>query len=927
MPISSPPPTAALDRPGILHHVCVLVLMGLIAACSDAPELPTDVGSAPPIAAAAAISATDASSTTGIPMTVVPDVTAAQATAITNDGWIFGSGQSPHFPSPAGRAMAFVWRGSGNPEALDTQDRISAVRDANESGQAVGYYVNPNTLFKEPFLWTPEVGMETVPLPGNFETGGVEPEAWGITESGDVTGRYSVGAPDWSSFFKPHDATTSFDMAVGAMENISVYDAGEDLVVGTGGGAFQWSQAGGYTFMNATRTHATATNGSTVVGRVFPEGSADPQAAILSPDAPPVFLGTLGGAMSEPAGINSQGWVVGRSTTAESALPHAFVWTPEDGMQDLGTLGLADVSASTALDINDEGIIAGASDGHAVIWHFQPGNTEDEPPTIGPIISPTVTVGELLEITPVVSDPEDDAWSLEWSGDIPHTAVVNGIFSWTPTADQIGSHTITVTARQDSDPSLFDEVTFVISVIAAGTVPTADTHVTLAPAVAGQYFLGDTVPYVATIHNAGPDPVAVAMTVELEFRDQAEWGNIPEGDVVNGVFPAKPREVGPNASVDIPFEVIYGAFGTQSLKATLTGDYTEIDPSNDSAVYDQAIDLLLTTPGVETGRLTLDGQFTADGLPLALVGVQIPGALIAGHGPDLFIASDLTPTNAVLDDQLIPADQISPADQFVPGNQFVPRDHFVPGGRYIPEGPFAPGDKLVLGDQFVAGDIRIPGIGDWNPRGRLLFADGEGTDLLVSERSVGSPELLLQDLAAGGLSVAGVGGATEAGVELCNGTFQGMFDGGDAAGLTCGSLRIEATTGRITFELLDGTIVEVPAGAIVDVTEGVAGAWDVELIEGGPLTVLRPATFETLRADLDELLADGILNGGLHRALSRKIEQAKFFLDGGKKAEAIAVLEDFSQQVIDLTDEGVLSIDQADALRAAAAWLLADLMS
>ncbi|NIN63845.1 MAG: HAF repeat-containing protein, partial [Anaerolineae bacterium] len=57
-----------------------------------------------------------------------------------------------------------------------------------------------------------------------------------------------------------------------------------------------------------------------------------------------VDLGTLGGYRSDAYAINSQGQVVGDSRNA-LGFTHAFVWTAEGGMVDLGTLGGGQSSA------------------------------------------------------------------------------------------------------------------------------------------------------------------------------------------------------------------------------------------------------------------------------------------------------------------------------------------------------------------------------------------------------------------------------------------------------------------------------------------------------------------------------------------------------------------------------------------------------
>jgi probable HAF family extracellular repeat protein len=84
------------------------------------------------------------------------------------------------------------------------------------------------------------------------------------------------------------------------------------------------------------------------------------------------YLGDLGLANStEPRAINKVGEVVGESTLADGVTYHAFLWTSQGGMKDLGS-PLGGDSQATA--INDAGEIAGWSaspDGsniHAFFW-------------------------------------------------------------------------------------------------------------------------------------------------------------------------------------------------------------------------------------------------------------------------------------------------------------------------------------------------------------------------------------------------------------------------------------------------------------------------------------------------------------------------------------------------------------------------------
>jgi probable HAF family extracellular repeat protein len=67
-----------------------------------------------------------------------------------------------------------------------------------------------------------------------------------------------------------------------------------------------------------------------------------------------IDLGTLGGSASFAYGLNASGEVVGESQTASGAW-HAFSWTADGGMVDLGSLG----GTTSAHAVNDSGQVVG----------------------------------------------------------------------------------------------------------------------------------------------------------------------------------------------------------------------------------------------------------------------------------------------------------------------------------------------------------------------------------------------------------------------------------------------------------------------------------------------------------------------------------------------------------------------------------------
>jgi probable HAF family extracellular repeat protein len=85
---------------------------------------------------------------------------------------------------------------------------------------------------------------------------------------------------------------------------------------------------------------------------------AGPHAVLWDSDGSVYDLGNLGGSINLAAGINIRGEVVGGAQSKDGNL-HAFLWTKERGMQDLGLLGTDTLTAPTW--INNDGQVVGGS--------------------------------------------------------------------------------------------------------------------------------------------------------------------------------------------------------------------------------------------------------------------------------------------------------------------------------------------------------------------------------------------------------------------------------------------------------------------------------------------------------------------------------------------------------------------------------------
>jgi hypothetical protein len=148
------------------------------------------------------------------------------------------------------------------------------------------------------------------------------------------------------------------------------------------------------------------------------------------------------------------------------------------------------------------------------------------------------------------------------------------------------------------------------------------------------------------------------------------------------------------------------------------------------------------------------------------------------------------------------------------------------------------------GDQFVDsdGDFVADEVDPGDPAG--AFDDGEGTSGQILATNGLSVEVL-QAPAPDGVRVLVNSGTGTVSVSLCGG-FQLSLNAGSDVTLTCGSAIVQVVTGSAEFSLPDGTLVQVPEGVKVEVSDLGGGEFLVKNLGGGDVTVVQNGASSTV---------------------------------------------------------------------------------
>jgi probable HAF family extracellular repeat protein len=289
--------------------------------------------------------------------------TYSAATALNDSGQVVGLS----FTRGDRHAHAFSWTESDGMIDLGTLGGSDSVALAvNRAGQVVGWSSLAGDVSVHAFLWTRQAGMIDL---GTL--GGTYSVATALNDSGQVVG-YSGNAADQEHAFSwtkdgmidLHRATDDDRFSLALAVNAHGRVVGTSVAVYPApsfSGAFSWTKADGWIDLTsgATQSNAVALNdGGQVVGWTdTPPYGYGYRAFEWTSIGGIVGLGTLDDStLSWASDVNGRGQIVGSSRSSDG-IDQAFLWTQESGMMNFGARGVV----AHALAISDAGQVVGES--------------------------------------------------------------------------------------------------------------------------------------------------------------------------------------------------------------------------------------------------------------------------------------------------------------------------------------------------------------------------------------------------------------------------------------------------------------------------------------------------------------------------------------------------------------------------------------
>jgi probable HAF family extracellular repeat protein len=269
----------------------------------------------------------------------------------------------------------FRWSsGDGMSELPPLAGNFSDAAGINDDGAVAGFSSIDNTQTNHAVVWIDGKARDLGTLPG-----GTDSLANAINDRGKVAGgSNSAGSGThaflWSETKGMRDLGAlpgGGDYSLARGINRSGHVVGESSTVGDTIHGFLWSKAHGMQDLEPLSSgHFSSASGINKRGQIvgYSDGGSRcgifscQRAVLWTPTGAIHGLGTLPNSYSSTAiGINNAGQVVGFALFRPSLVYHAFIWSEDEGMQDLNDL-IANDSGWTlefAFAINDRGQITG----------------------------------------------------------------------------------------------------------------------------------------------------------------------------------------------------------------------------------------------------------------------------------------------------------------------------------------------------------------------------------------------------------------------------------------------------------------------------------------------------------------------------------------------------------------------------------------
>jgi probable HAF family extracellular repeat protein len=364
----------------------------------------------------------------------------SEADFVTDSGHVFGRSSTANGP-----AHAFVWTPSNGMVDLGTLGGpFAVVNGVNEHDQAVGTSsIHEDFIPNHMFLWSATTGMFDL---GAVLGGGTY--ARGINNSGQVIGVRCTGEGEGP--LVPIRCNPFTWTMAGGMVDLGRLGASD---LGSTGDAHFLNEAGQVAgFSNTGEIVILSRSTGFVRHFVF-------HATLWTSEDRLRDLGTLGGMDSEARSVNEHGAVVGRSLIAGGLVNewHAFIWTASKGMTELPALSGREFS--DAFGVTETGQVIGISfhtvpdeDAHATMW-LLPASDDVTPPTLIPpatiVVNGTSPAGALVTYSVSATDDRD-----------PHPVVV-----CTPPSGSVFpllASTVSCTATDDAGNSIIGTFQIVV---------------------------------------------------------------------------------------------------------------------------------------------------------------------------------------------------------------------------------------------------------------------------------------------------------------------------------------------------------------------------------------------------------------------------------------------------------------------------------